>query len=106
MSKRPSAAAGDAGKAGKPWYAAGLRFTCVPECGRCCTLHENYAYVYLDSADEQAMSEFIHELKVPNEKYLEIGFEPILERNPLRFWKLIAAALVVSQMVSVYFLTK
>ena len=40
----------------KPWYASGLRFTCVPECGRCCTLHEDHAYVYLDGDDLPRMA--------------------------------------------------
>lgn len=35
----------------RPWYADGLRFTCRPDCGRCCTRHDDYAYVYLDRGD-------------------------------------------------------
>ncbi len=50
-SKGPRTGTGNTGTASKPWYAAGLRFTCVPECGRCCTSHEDYAYVYLDDDD-------------------------------------------------------
>jgi len=35
----------------RPWYAEGLRFECRPDCGRCCTRHDDYAYVYLDRDD-------------------------------------------------------
>lgn len=34
-----------------PWYAEGLAFTCRPDCGRCCTRHDEYDYVYLGRAD-------------------------------------------------------
>ena len=34
-----------------PWYADGLRFECQADCGRCCTNHGKYAYVYLDGDD-------------------------------------------------------
>ena len=33
------------------WYDAGVRFTCRPDCGRCCTRHGDYDYVYLRRAD-------------------------------------------------------
>jgi len=42
-----------------PWYAAGLRFECQPECGACCTDHEDYAYVYLEGDDLQRLAEFL-----------------------------------------------
>jgi len=35
----------------RPWYAEGLRFECRPDCGRCCTRHDDYAYVYLERDD-------------------------------------------------------
>jgi len=34
-----------------PWYADGLRFTCLPDCGKCCTRHGAYGYVYLEEGD-------------------------------------------------------
>jgi hypothetical protein len=34
-----------------PWYAEGLRFTCLPDCGKCCTRHGEYDFVYLDPDD-------------------------------------------------------
>jgi uncharacterized protein len=33
------------------WYAEGLRFACKPDCGKCCTRHGDYDYVYLDRDD-------------------------------------------------------
>ena len=35
----------------QPWYAEGLRFACVPDCGACCTRHGDYDFVYLDPGD-------------------------------------------------------
>ena len=35
----------------RPWYSDGLRFACRPDCGRCCTRHADYGYVYLDRSD-------------------------------------------------------
>lgn len=34
-----------------PWYEGGLRFECQPDCGRCCSRHDDYAYVYLEGDD-------------------------------------------------------
>jgi Fe-S-cluster containining protein len=42
-----------------PWYASGLRFTCVPECGACCTNHDEYVYVYLTDEDIRAISRLL-----------------------------------------------
>lgn len=33
------------------WYAEGVRFTCQPDCGKCCTRHGEYDYVYLERED-------------------------------------------------------
>ena len=41
-----------------PWYADGLQFECQPECGRCCSNHGDYAYVYLDEPDIRSLTEF------------------------------------------------
>jgi Fe-S-cluster containining protein len=40
-----------------PWYADGLRFSCKPDCGRCCTRHDDYAYVYLADSDVAPLAE-------------------------------------------------
>jgi len=39
-----------------PWYAEGLRFACQPDCGRCCSRHDDYAYVYLSEEDAAALA--------------------------------------------------
>jgi Fe-S-cluster containining protein len=39
-----------------PWYADGLRFACQPDCGRCCSRHDDYAFVYLSDADATALA--------------------------------------------------
>ena len=35
----------------RAWYADGLRFACQPDCGKCCTRHGEYDYVYLEGDD-------------------------------------------------------
>jgi serine/threonine protein phosphatase PrpC len=35
----------------------------------------------------EAMTEFLHDLAQPNEKFVESGSQPLLERNPMLFWK-------------------
>ena len=42
-----------------PWYAEGLRFECLPDCGACCTNHEEYAYVYLQGDDVDRLVAFL-----------------------------------------------
>lgn len=42
-----------------PWYADGLKFTCVDDCGGCCTDHGDYAFVYLDRATERRIAQFL-----------------------------------------------
>jgi Fe-S-cluster containining protein len=48
---------GDAASA--PWYADGLVFTCQPDCGACCTNHDDYAYVYLEGDDLENLAAFL-----------------------------------------------
>jgi Fe-S-cluster containining protein len=43
----------------QPWYAAGLRFGCQPDCGACCTNHDDYAYVYLDNDEPERIAAFL-----------------------------------------------
>lgn len=40
----------------RPWYDLGVRFTCQPDCGKCCTKHGEYDYVYLDRADVKRLA--------------------------------------------------
>ena len=39
-----------------PWYADGVRFACQPDCGKCCTRHGEYDYVYLEGDDAARMA--------------------------------------------------
>ena len=43
-------------RAAEPWYAEGLCFECVPDCGACCTNHDDYAYVYLEGDDLERLA--------------------------------------------------
>ncbi len=52
----------------QPWYADGLRFSCVPACGACCTRHGDYDYVYLDPDDVDRLAS---ELGLSREAFLE-----------------------------------
>ena len=47
-----------------PWYAEGVRFTCRPDCGKCCTRHGDYDYVYLEPSDVRRLAAHF-ELPVP-----------------------------------------
>ena len=40
----------------RPWYAEGLRFACQPGCGKCCTRHDTYGYVYLERDDVERLA--------------------------------------------------
>ena len=44
-----------------------------------------------------SLSEFLHDLRHPNANYLGTSSTPLIERNPLLFWKstTVALALVV-----------
>ncbi len=53
--KRRSPTAGEP----DPWYAEGLRFECQPDCGACCTNHDDYAYVYLEGDDLERLAAFL-----------------------------------------------
>lgn len=47
----------------------------------------------------EEMSEFVFELRNPNPAYLNTRITPLLERNPLMFWKLTSAALACAAVV-------
>jgi Fe-S-cluster containining protein len=40
----------------RPWYAEGVRFSCRPDCGKCCTRHGDYDYVYLEPGDVRRLA--------------------------------------------------
>ncbi len=59
---------------------------------------------YLEEQRHHDISEFAYELQHPNPKYLKHSHQPLIARNPLLTWKLIAGLLAVSQTIMlVYF---
>jgi len=73
--------------------------------------------VWLDRALERAtsitrnrryetLSEFIHDLSHPNPTFLSENFEPLIERNPLLFWKGAAALLLALNLFLLFLLTR
>jgi Fe-S-cluster containining protein len=53
-----------------PWYADGLNFTCVEDCGGCCTDHGEYAFVYLDLPTERKIARHLElDLATFRERY-------------------------------------
>ena len=52
----------------------------------------------------EALSEFLHDLRNPNPKYLRPA--PLIERNPLLFWQVLAMALFVINLILLYFLKR
>ena len=52
----------------QPWYSEGLHFECQPDCGACCTNHEDYAYVYLEGDDVDCLTAF---LEIEEELFFE-----------------------------------
>jgi len=75
----------------KPWYAAGLRFACQPDCGNCCVNHGDYNYVYLEGNDTRRLArhlkltvaEFKKRYTEPEDEYLVLRMDrpacPFLE---------------------------
>jgi serine/threonine protein kinase len=54
----------------------------------------------------EALSEFIHDLAKPNPDFLTSEESiPIIESNPLLFWKSVTACLLLSNLVLVYLLS-
>ena len=46
-----------------------------------------------------ALSEFFHDLDDPNPDFIEVRNLPLIERDPLRFWKGLSAILATSIIV-------
>ena len=47
----------------------------------------------------EVLSEFLHDLRNPNSKFLDIRTTPLIDRNPLLFWKVLCLILVVINVV-------
>jgi serine/threonine protein kinase len=59
---------------------------------------------FYEERRHQEVSEFVYELQNPNPRYLEHGKRPLMERDPLFFWKVLAGGLALSQLIMLYFL--
>lgn len=52
------------------------------------------------------LSEFVHDLSHPNDDFMHDHRRPLLERNPAGFWRLLAIAMVLTNLMLVYFLLR
>lgn len=52
------------------------------------------------------LSEFLYDLSRPNPKFTHVTHQPLMERNPLAFWKGSAALLLVLNLVLLYLLIR
>ncbi len=52
------------------------------------------------------LSEFLYDLSHPNPNYLERELKPLIERNPVGFWKGLAALLAVGNLALAYWLAR
>ena len=50
------------------------------------------------------LSEFVHDLSHPNPEFMKDQQHPLLEKDPAKFWRLLARAMVLTNLVLVYFL--
>jgi serine/threonine protein kinase len=48
----------------------------------------------------QDVSELLHDLQNPNSEFVQQASRPLAERNPLRFWQIVAALLFVTQIIT------
>jgi hypothetical protein len=59
--------------------------------------------VHVDPARRYAeLSEFVHDLRHPNAAYLSRTRPPLLERNPVAFWRGIALILAVALVIALF----
>jgi hypothetical protein len=54
----------------------------------------------------EELSEFLFDLRHPNRKFLTTAPAPLLERDPLLFWKALCAALAVGILVLLFLLSQ
>jgi len=52
----------------------------------------------------ETFSEFVYDLQHPNEHFLKDGHRPLIERDPVRFWKCVAAILFVAELATLWWL--
>ena len=51
------------------------------------------------------LSEFIYDLSHPNPAFLEPSRQPLIEHNPLAFWKGLALLMLVGNLLLIYWIT-
>jgi serine/threonine protein kinase len=62
---------------------------------------------HLDSSKRtEALSEFVHDLWQPNPRYAGTRSVPLIERNPLLFWKGLSVLLLILNVVLLYRLSR
>ena len=54
----------------------------------------------------QTFSEFVHDLKHPNARFLQEGHRPLIERDPVRFWKGVAGILLLVELLTLWWLVR
>lgn len=52
----------------------------------------------------ESLSEFIYDLTHPNAKFLKADLRPLIEKNPLLLWKGISGLLLITQLITLFFL--
>jgi serine/threonine protein phosphatase PrpC len=52
------------------------------------------------------LSEFLFDLRNPNRRFLEIAQVPLIERDPLMFWKCVSASLAIAVLLLIYLLSQ
>jgi serine/threonine protein kinase len=52
------------------------------------------------------LSEFVFDLRNPNRKFLDAAHAPLIERDPLVFWKCVSAGLAVAVLVLIFLLSR
>ncbi len=98
------------GEHDKPVAASKLRYTPARQ-------HNPNIQIWVDGALRKALhpdparrydtlSEFLYDLSHPNPKFLRATDQPLIERNPLAFWKGTAALLLALNLVLLYLLTQ
>ena len=50
----------------------------------------------------EVLSEFLHDLRQPNSRYLNIRSQPLIERYPLQFWQCVSALLLLSNVILLF----
>ena len=74
---------------GGPWYSEGLCFECRPDCGACCTNHEDYAYVYLEGDDVDRLVAHLESLVLHDNQATDEGLIHLADLAALRLLALL-----------------